>query len=354
MIKLKLLQIGIVILIGSLLMGCLGPSPENKPTLSTELNIFNWEEYFGETTLEDFEELFGVKINLYTFEEEDYMLSSLATNPGKYDVVITSGSTVETLIKTKALAKLNKNHIPNIKYLDPTYMNLSFDPGNVYSVPYLWGTTGIAVNTSAVTGNVTSWSILWDANYSGKIVLLNNKDEVIAAALKYLGYSINTRNLSHLKEAEQLLLQQKPLIQGYEDPLDIIEKLVSGEVVLAHCYSGDAYAAADENQNITYVIPEEGAPLWIDNLVIPVDSPHKYTAEVFINYILEPEVIGNITNSQWYANPNKAAEKYVNASILEDPGIYPPQSIIENCEFFEALDSATYYEYNRIWAELQS
>ncbi|RLF41090.1 MAG: spermidine/putrescine ABC transporter substrate-binding protein [Thermoplasmata archaeon] len=349
--KFNLTIVCLVILISSLFSGCfISHSP--KQGLSEELNIFNWEDYFGETTLEDFEEIFGVKVNLYTFEEEDYMISALSTNPGKYDVVIASDTVVKQLIEMKLLAKLNKSNIPNIKYLDPNFLNLSFDPGNNYSIPYLWGTTGIAYNISVVEDDVKSWSILWNTNYSGRIILLDNKDEVIATALKYLGYSINTRNLSQLKEAEALLLRQKPLIQGYEDPITIIDKLVSGDAYIAHCYSGDAYAAADKNANITYVIPEEGSPIWIDNLIIPVDSSHKYTAEVFINYILKPKVIANITNYQWYANPNTAAEKYVNKSILEEPGIYPPQDILEKCEYFKTLDADTYSEHNRIWAEL--
>ncbi|MFH1102046.1 MAG: spermidine/putrescine ABC transporter substrate-binding protein, partial [Methanobacteriota archaeon] len=264
--------------------GCLFSSGPEKKSLSDELNIFNWDDYFGETTLEDFEERFGVNINLYTFEDESFMISSLETNPSLYDIVITSGSYVKELIQTKSLAKLNKDNIPNLQNIAPRFLNRSNDPGNIYSVPYLWGTTGIAVNTSAVTDEVTSWSILWNDNYTGRISMLNNKEEVIATALKYLGYPINPENIPQLEEAEEILLQQKPLLTGYEDPISIRDKLISGEIALAHCYSGDALFAADINGNISYVIPDEGAPLWIDNIVIPVDSVHKYTAEIFINY----------------------------------------------------------------------
>ena len=161
--RLNLLLIGFVILLSCLFSGCF-IAHYHEPMLSDELNIFNWEDYFGETTLEDFEEIFGVKINLYTFEDEDYMISALSTNPSKYDIVIASDSTVKELIEMKQLAKLDKSHIPNIKNLDPDFLNLSFDPGNEYSIPYLWGTTGIAYNRSAVKENVKSWSILWDNN----------------------------------------------------------------------------------------------------------------------------------------------------------------------------------------------
>ncbi len=334
--------------------GCIDSNEPEEQQLSAELNIFNWEDYLGETTLGDFEEEFGVKVNLYTFEDEDFMISSLETNPGIYDVVITSDSMVTEMIQTKSLAELDKDNIPNLKNINPEFLNPLYDPGNKYSVPYLWGTTGIAINTSVVTEDVTSWSILWDSNYSGNISMLNNKYEVMAVALEYLGYSINSNNLSQLAEAEELLLQQKPLLQGYDDPITIKNKLISGELVLAHCYVGEVYIAADENENISYVIPEGGAPLWIDTFVVPVDSPHKYTAEVFINYILKPEISADITNYQWCASPNQAAEEYIDDEILEDPGIYPSQDILDKCEYFTELDGPTESEFNRIWSILQS
>ena len=332
--------------------GCLGPQSSTKD-LSDELNIFNWEDYFGETTLEDFEQQFGVKVNLYTFEDEEYMISALESNPGMYDLAVTSDSTVSELVATRSLAEIDKENIPNIQYLTSQFTNPSYDPDNTYSVPYFWGTTGIAVNTSIVTKNVTSWSILWDWNYSGNITMLNNKYEVMATALKLLGYSINTNNLSQLHEAEQLLISQRPHIQGYDDPQTIIEKLVQGEVALAHCYVGEANIAADRNDNITYVIPSEGAPLWVDTFIIPVDAQHKYTAEIFINYILEPEVHADIANYQWQACPNEAATAFIDTEILDDPGIYPEEDVLEKCEYFTLLQNETYSRYNKIWAELQ-
>ncbi len=333
--------------------GCL--ETDEKPAekqLSNELNIYNWDDYFGETTLEDFEKDFGVKINFFSFEDEDLMNSALESNPSAYDVVISSGSYIAELIKTKSLAKIDKSNIPNLKNIDTDFLDKYYDPGNVYSIPYLWGTTGIAYNTSAVSYEVTSWDALWDLNYSGNISMLNNKEEIIAAACKKLGYSINTENSYELTEVENILIEQKPLLTGYEDTLTIQEKLISGEIALAHIYSGDGLVAADSNENITYIIPEEGAPIWIDNMFIPVDSPHKYTAEVFINYILDPEVSGNITNYLWYANPNTAADDYIDPEILEDPSVYPSQAILDKCEFYDEKTALTNSEYNRIWSQL--
>lgn len=334
--------------------GCIESDTNTEKKLSAELNIYNWEDYFGATTLEDFEAEFGVKINLYTFEDEEYMLSELESNPRSYDLVITSDSTLSKLIQKKALALIDKDNIPNFKNIEPDYLDLWFDPDNKYSIPYLWGTTGIAVDTSTVDVEVSSWSLLFDKNYSGNITMLNNMGEVIATALKYLGYSINTNNISQLSEAEALLLNQKEIIQGYEDPITIMNKMKSGEVAIAHTYVSEAYIAADENENISYIIPDEGSPIWIDCFFIPIDSSRKYTAEVFINYILEPEVSADIANYQWTAIPNLPAIDFIDSEILEDTGIYLPNNILEKCEYFQQLDSNTANEHNRIWTKLKS
>ena len=356
-ILIAIIPIGVMLLLTMVCFtGCFESDTDNSQNkqLSSELNVFNWDDYFGETTLEDFEKQYGVKINLYTFEDESLMFSSLESNPTKYDVVIASGSFIAELIKTKSLAELDKNNIPNLDDIDTGFLDLHYDPGNIYSIPYVWGTTGIAYNTSALSYEVTSWDVLWDSNYSGNISMLNSKDEVIAAACKKLGYSINTDNASELSEVENLLLEQKPLLDAYADPFTIQEELISGEILIGHLYSGDGFVAADRNEDVTYVIPDEGAPIWIDNMFIPVDSPHKYTAEVFINYILDPMVSANITNYLWYANPNTAAEEFIDSEILEDPGVYPSQEVLDKCEFFSEKAALINSEYNRIWSLLQA
>lgn len=327
---------------------------EEGEELSDVLNIYNWEDYFGETTLADFEEEFGVKVNLDTYEDEDIMFSTVQSNPAKYDIIIASDAWVRDMIKLRLLAKLDMKNIPNFKNIDDKFQNPPYDPGNNYSVPYMWGTTGIGVNTKFVTGDVDSWSILWNSTYKGKMCMLNNMDEVIGAALKYLGYSLNSRNTSQLQEAKQILLEQKSLLRGYDDCIDIQDDLILEELWLSHEYGGEVAFAADSNENITYVIPKEGAGIWVDNLIIPVGSPHKYTAEVFMNFLLRAKVSADIAIYLWYANTNEAAREFTDPEILEDPSIYPPPDILERCEYFEELDGATISIHNQIWAELQA
>ncbi len=254
------------------------------------LNFYNWEDYIAPSVLEGFEKEFGVKVNLQTFEDEEEMFSSVQSNPAKYDLIIATDGLVNEMKKARLLAPIDLENISNFKHIEPRFISLETDPHKKYSVPYLWGTTGIAYNADFIKEEVNSWAILWDAKYKGNISMLNSPYEVIGAALKYLGYSLNTTNPSQLQEAREKLLEQKPLIRGYDDPITVRDNLVSNKLWIAQAYSGDAMYAILKNKSINYIIPKEGASLWVDSLCIPRDTPHKYTAEVFINYLLSPKV----------------------------------------------------------------
>jgi len=334
--------------------GCVEESLEDGEQLSSELRILNWEDYLYPTIVEDFQSRYNVTLIIFTFDEEAYMISELETNPGGYDIVIASDTVVREMIAAKALAQINTDSLQNLDNIDTVFLDKSFDPGNHYSIPYLWGTTGIAYNTSALSNDIDSWDALFNTSYSGRIALLDNPMEVIGSSLKYLGYGINPTSVSELYEAEEILHVQKDIISGYFGSREIVDGLINGSFHIAQCYSGDALFAAERNEDITYIIPEEGSSIWIDNMVIPVDSPNKYTAEIFIDFILDPLVSSAITNYQWYANPNHAAIPYIDEEILEEAGIYPPDDVLKNCEFFSSLDSVLIREMNRIWSDLKS
>lgn len=333
------------------------PGTEEK-TPDRVLNIYNWEDYFGETTLKDFEKKSGVKVNLETFEDEEMMISNIQSHPGRYDVIVISGDSVRELAQMRLLAEIDLGSIPNLKQIAPEFRNPRYDPKHRYSVPYLWGTTGIALNRTFVKEKEPSWAILWNPAYRGKIAMLNNLDEVIGAALKYLGYSINTINPDRIEAARRKLLDQEPLLSGYLDPIAIRKKLISGELWAAQIYSGEGMYAADKNEAVEYIIPGEGSSRWIDCLAIPRDAGHKAEAFEFINYILEPEVSAAIANHLWYANCNRGARAYTDKEILESPSLYPPPSVLKNCEFFHQTGTAdqrraSQQKYNRIWSELR-
>lgn len=326
---------------------------EEEDVLSDELNVYNWEDYFGKDVIKEFEKEYGVRVNLETYNDEDKMLSSVQSDLSKYDVAIASGTIVEEMVSLKLLAELDFENIPNYKYINDNFKNLPYDSENKYSVPYLWGTTGIVVNRGMVKDDINSWESLWDPKYKGKIAMLNNQREVIGSALKMLGYSINSQSVEEIYEVRDKLLEQKPLLEGYLGPTEIDEKMDSGEVVISQVYSGDVYNMAEKyDLDVEYIIPSEGTVVWIDNMIVPREAKHKYTAEVFINYILRPEVSAENTNYNWYASPSDAAREFIDKEILEDKNIYPNEEVMEKLEKFSGVEEA-YSEYNRIWAELQ-
>lgn len=324
---------------------------ENK--LSPILNVYNWEDYLGTSTIADFEKEFGVKVNLQTYDSEDTMLSGIQSDPAKYDIIIVSDILVKEMINMKLLAQLDMKNIPNFKNIAEEFKNPFYDPGNKYSVSYMWGTSGLVINHKYIKETDPSWSILWNPAYKGKISMLNNMQDVIGATLKYLGFSANSVNPAELEKAKDLLLNQKPLLKGYEASIDIRDELISEKLWAGHLYSGDGSMAATQNENLEYIIPKEGGFIWVDNLLIPIGSQHKYTAEVFINYILRPDVSAKIANYLWYANTNEAARELTNPEILQDPSLYPSDEVKKKLEFSGYFGgSEAIAIYNQIWAEL--
>jgi spermidine/putrescine-binding protein len=324
--------------------------------LAKELHVYNWSEYIDPEIYTDFEEEFGVKVIEDTFASNEDLLAKMQAGATGYDLIVPSDYMVAIMIELDLLAELNYDNIPNFTNINDTFKDPPYDPGNKYSVPYQWGTTGIGYDTEVMAEPPDSWAYLFDpavaSAYAGKISMLNDSREALGAALKYLGYSLNTTDEGELAEAKQLLIEQKPWVatydsEGYED------LLAAGELVMAHGWSGDFFMAAVEAEQIYYAIPKEGAVIWTDNLAIPKTAPSQYTAEVFINYLLRPEVGAKISNYTWYASPNKAAEEFMDAEILEDPAIYPPDEVMEKLEFIRDVGEATAL-YDRIWTEIKS
>jgi spermidine/putrescine transport system substrate-binding protein len=357
MIKMLLKMIPLMMVVLIFAFSSQDKSYGQKPALSKELYIYNWEDYFAPSTIEKFEKQYGVKVHLDTFEDEEVMISTIQSDPTRYDIIVASDYTLRDLVEMRLLAPLNHQNIPNLKNLAPQFRHPEYDPQLTYAVPYLWGTTGIAVNRKHIKDSKISWSVLWDPKNKGKISMLNNMDEITGAALKRLGYSINSLSSQELEKARIDLLKQKELLVGYLDPVLIREKLASEEIWAAHLYSGDSSMVREKNDSIEYVIPEEGGFIWVDNFAIPRDAQHKYTAEIFLNFILEAQRGAEIANYLWFASCNIAAQAYTNPEILQDPSVYPSDDILRKCEFFRLQgDPADMLKSqqlrNKIWAEL--
>jgi len=324
----------------------------DRSKLSKELNIYNWSDYIAEDTIPNFEKEFGVKVNYDTYEDNEAMLAKLQSGATGYDIVVPTGYMIEIMLQLGLLAPIDHGNIPNLSGVSDIFKNPPYDPGRKHSVPWQWGTTGFAYNAKKIAGPVDSWDLMWDAKYNGKITMLDDMRSAISVPLKKLGYSLNSTSEKELMEAKKLLLEQKALLKAYISA-PVKSLLISGEVWLAQLWVGDTLMAADENADIQYCIPKEGCEVWDDNLAIPKTAPHKYTAEVWMNYCLRPEVAAGISNFVHYATPVEAAKKLIDPADLNNPGVYPPADIMKRLEFQKDVGEATRI-YDQIWTELKA
>lgn len=316
------------------------------------INIYNWGDYIDPSVIKDFEKEYGIKVNYSTFATNEDMYVKLKSGGGNYDIVFPSDYMIERMIREDMLHKLNKDNIPNFRYIDERFTDLSFDPNSEYSVPYMWGTVGIISNKKMVKEKVESWDILWDKKYEDNIIMLNSQRDSIAVALKRLGYSMNSRNMVELEEAKEELIKQKPLVYTYVVD-EVKDLMVAEEAAIAVVWSGDATAIIRENSNLDYVIPKEGSNIWFDNIVIPRTSNNKGDAELFINFLCRPDIAVRNTDYIGYSTANKEAIKDLPEEIRNSKVAYPGDAEIENCEIFkDPLDFIT--EYDAIWTEIKA
>jgi len=343
-----------VMLLVLVLTACGGSQTGSEQELAKELHLYNWSEYIDPEVFTAFEEEYGVKVIEDTFSSNEELLAKLQAGATGYDLIVPSDYMVEIMIEEGLLTELNHENIPNLANLSDLFSTPPYDPELTYCVPYQWGTTGIGYNNDEVEPD--SWAYIFDptiaSEYAGKITMLNDSRESIGAALKYLGYSLNSTNVAELEEAKQVLIGIKPYLFSYDS--DQFEDLIAAdEVIYGQGWSGDFLAASEEDERIWYIIPEEGGVVWADNLCIPNSSKNAYTAEVFINFILRPEVAAQITNFNWFGSPVEAANEFIDPEILEEPGIYPPPNVMAKLEWIEDVGDATPL-YEQIWTDVKA
>ena len=315
------------------------------------LHVFTWANYVGDEIRTGFESEFGVQVSVDVFASNEDLLAKLKSGASGYDVIMPSDFMVAIMIKENLLSALDVTKIPNFKNISTQFLNRDFDPENRYSIPYTWGTAGIAFDSSVVDPAPDSLSALWDNRYSGKFSMLDDQREAIGVALKLLGYSVNTTNLSALAAAKEKLIEQKPLVKQYKNEAD--EILGTGDVAMAHCWSGDAFRAAARRPSIKYVIPKEGATQFIDTVCIPLSAPNKAIAAQFINYLLRPEINAKVTEFTKYGTCVPAARDYLPEALRNHPGIYPPAEVLNKLESLKDLGEFT-RNYDRAWTEVKA
>ncbi len=345
-----------IVLIVALLAGALSAfalAEADKPFAGTELIVFNWGDYINPEVLTMFEEQTGMRVTYLTFTQNEDMMAKLEAGAGVYDVVFPSEYIVERLIKEDQLEELNLDNIPNLANVVESLRDPSYDPGNIYSVPYMWGTLGILYNTDMVDEPITSWRALFDERYKGSIFMMNSMRDTIGLGLKTLGYSMNTRDPQELREACDLLVQQKQdgLVSGnFVD--ETKDKMVAGEAALAVIYSGDALYAMEKNDKLAYVIPDEGSNIWVDSMCIPKGSEHKEAAEYFINFMCDPEIARMNMEYIYYSSPIRQVVEGLSEEELASTAMNPTDEMIARCEFFH--DTSDVKElYESIWMEIR-
>ncbi|NNF65528.1 MAG: spermidine/putrescine ABC transporter substrate-binding protein [Acidimicrobiia bacterium] len=309
-----------------------------------DLSFYNWAEYIDPDLIDAFEAEYGISVEYTEYESNEEMLAQVEAGAAVYDLVVPSDYMVDTMIQEDLLVKLNKDAIPNLGNLDDAFTNLPFDEAGDFSVPYQWGTTGIGVNVGAIgEGFDPSWALLFDADvadqYQGRISLLDDPLEAMVAALHYAGYTLEEviadNNLDAIAEAEAILAEANARVAKY-DSVNFGDDLVTGEVDIAHGWSGGffaSFAEADNADELVYIIPKEGGVRWVDNMAIPVTAEHPCSASTMINFILDAENGATLTNWNYYGSPNEASEAFILPEILEDEAIYPSGDALENLEF---------------------
>ena len=318
-----------------------------------EVNVYKWGEYIDEELLDKFTEETGIKVNYDTYSDNESLYSMLSSGSANYDVVIPSDYMISRMIDEDMLEELNFDNIPNFQYIDDAYKGLEYDPEDRYSVAYTWGTVGIIYNTTMLDYVPDSWSVLWDENLSGQILMFNNSRDAIGIALKYLGYSQNTTDPEQITEAVDLLIQQKPLVQAYVMD-QIFDKLEGGEAAVGPYYAGDAITMIEENPDLAFVVPKEGTNLFVDAMCIPKGAQNKENAEAFINFMCDPENMAANIEYIAYSSPSSAARELLSDELKNSDICYPDEALLENTDTFINLPQDILDLYDSEWVRLMT
>ncbi|WP_349946077.1 ABC transporter substrate-binding protein [Lacrimispora sp. BS-2] len=345
----------------SLLSGCGKSAP--KSGSAGEVYVYNWGEYIDESVIQEFEKETGIKVIYDMFETNEEMYPVIEAGGVKYDAVCPSDYMIQKMIENNLLAEINSDNVPNIKEIDPRYqeMSKSFDPENKYSVPYCWGTVGILYNTSMVDPKdvPTKWSDLWDEKFKNNILMQDSVRDAFMVALKSLGYSANTTNEEEIREAKELLIKQKPLVQAYVID-QVRDKMIGGEAAVGVIYSGEMLYIQNEvkdlglDYSLEYVIPEDGTNLWLDSWVIPTNAPNKENAEKWINFLCRPDIAKKNFEYITYPTPNKGAFDLLDPELQNNKAVFPDMDTLKNSEVYKYFGDQVDSIYNEAWKEVKS
>ncbi len=320
---------------------------------SQEVYVYNWSEYIPDEILQQFEEETGIKVVYTTFDSNEAMYAKLKLVGGEgYDVTFPSTYYIKKMSDEGLIQKIDITKIKNFKEFDPALLNQKFDPNNEYSLPFMWGTTGIAVNTKYIDeSKVKTWKDLWNEEFKGKLMLQNDVREVFHMALKSLGYSGNTTNEDEIKAAYEELKKIMPSVRLFNSDSPKVPFLAE-EVHVGMIWGGEAFRANQENPNIKYIYPQDGAALWMDCVVIPAKAKNVDNALAFINFISRPDISAKISEASGYTSPLTSSKEHLDESTKNSRIIFPNTTDLTNAEMQDSVGEAITI-YQKYWEQLK-
>lgn len=320
---------------------------------SDTVTIFNWGEYIDPDLLAQFEDETGYRVIYETFDSNEAMMTKIEQGGTSYDIAIPSEYAIEKMKENNLLLPIDHSKIPNLKNIDPYFLDLSFDHKNEFSVPYFWGTVGIVFNPSLLDGQTfESWDALWDPSLKGQVLLVDSAREVIGMGLNSLGYSLNSTDDQELQEASQKLKKLTPNVKAIIGD-EVTQLMVNEEAAVALTWSGQAADMMWENEELDYTVPEEGSNLWFDNMVIPKTAANIDGAHAFINFMLDAEVAAQNADYVGYSTPNLAAMDLMDEEVTADERFYPSEEIRDNLEVYNNLGLKMLGKYNELFLEFK-
>ena len=321
------------------------------------LTILTWSDYLDPDVVKQFEEKYQTEIKFVYFEEDDERDAIMVDSDGLgYDIILISGIRVDLYKKKGWITSINEEDVPNLKNIRKNWLK-AFNGTEGYTVPYFWGTLGIAYRADLVKEKITSWKQLYqpDQSLKGKIFMLSSQRDLIGSAMKSLGYSINSTTKKEINDVKELLIEQKPFVNHYGYIMvDANSSLVTGKDWVAMAFNGDAIMLQEHNENIQYVLPEEGTNIWVDYFTISSKASNQKLAHQFLNYLNEPKIAAQNSLFVYFATPNIEAEKLLPQNFINHPVIYPSQEILAKSEFYKPLPPSTIKHMNSIVSDLKS
>ncbi len=325
-------------------------------TSSDELHIYTWANYIDQELIDTFRAKTGIKVTFDVFDSNETMLATFqAGKAGIYSIIYPSDYKVTQMIKLGYLSELDHFRLESLRNLLPRFQKTVHDPGNRYSVPMSWGTTGLLYNSEKITTAPTDWNYLWEnkEKLNRRMTLMNDVREVMGATLRSLGYSYNSTNPSELKKAYDRLQELKPAIATFTTDA-WRDQLLAGDLFMSMVYSSDAVLAMNQNPKLKYVIPASGTSVWSDTMVIPKTAPNPDAAYAWIEFMLQPEVAAKGTERLFFATPNQAAIAKLPQALQSNTSLFPSMTTIDKSESIVPLDREVLENYDRYWTKLTS